>query len=92
MLRLIVYDIAHPKRLRRVANVCEDFGVRVQKSVFECWLDDDRFEQLWDRLCAEMDLDEDALTAYPIDERGARCRRTAGQTAIATEKRTMYLF
>jgi hypothetical protein len=34
MLRIIVYDIACPKRLRRVAQTCLDFGVRVQKSVF----------------------------------------------------------
>jgi CRISPR associated protein Cas2 len=32
------------RRLRRVARVCEDYGQRVQYSVFECRLDDTLFE------------------------------------------------
>lgn len=31
----ISYDIAYPGRLRRVATLCEGYGERVQKSVFE---------------------------------------------------------
>ena len=33
---LVTYDIRHPKRLRRVAKICEDFGCRRQLSVFLC--------------------------------------------------------
>jgi CRISPR-associated protein Cas2 len=33
---VVTYDIRHPKRLRRVAKVCEDFGGRRQLSVFLC--------------------------------------------------------
>lgn len=43
---LVCYDICHPKRLRQVAKVCESFGQRLQYSVFECPLDDLRFEKL----------------------------------------------
>ena len=32
---LIIYDICHPLRLRRVEKVVSRYGVRVQKSVFE---------------------------------------------------------
>ena len=32
---LVIYDICDPKRLRRVAKIMEDYGFRVQKSVFE---------------------------------------------------------
>ncbi len=35
---LVSYDICNPKRLRRVAKVCEDFGLRRQYSVFFCRL------------------------------------------------------
>ena len=31
---IVAYDISDPKRLRRVARVCEDFGYRKQLSVF----------------------------------------------------------
>ena len=33
---LVCYDICDAKRLRRVAEICSDFGVRLQYSVFEC--------------------------------------------------------
>lgn len=55
MLRLIVYDISQPKLLKRVAKVCEDFGLRVQKSVFECWLEKERFDRFWEALLPEID-------------------------------------
>lgn len=92
MLRLIIYDIADPKRLRRIAQICEDYGVRVQKSVFECWLDEDRFEELWSRLQEAMKGREDSLAAYVLDSASADKRRTAGKPMVVTEKRTMYLF
>lgn len=88
MLRLIVYDIGSPRRLRRIANVCEDFGIRVQKSVFECWLDKDRFEALWDALLAEIETDSDSLVAYTLDSAAARQRRVAGMKTAITGKRT----
>lgn len=43
---LVCYDICNPKRLRQVAKVCESFGQRLQYSVFECPLDELRFERL----------------------------------------------
>lgn len=44
MLVLVTYDVNTEtgegrRRLRRVAKVCEDFGQRVQFSVFECLVD-----------------------------------------------------
>jgi hypothetical protein len=50
MLRLIAYDIANPKRWRHVCETCEDYGVRVQYSLFECWLTDDTFQALSSKL------------------------------------------
>ena len=90
MLRLIAYDIANPRRLRRVANVCLDFGVRVQKSIFECWLDQDRFEELWRRLGVELDTEEDFIVAYELDEKAARRRRAYGRITFS-EKRDAYV-
>jgi CRISPR-associated protein Cas2 len=35
---LVVYDIADPRRLQRVAKWMQKYGLRAQKSVFECQL------------------------------------------------------
>ena len=91
MLRVIAYDIACPRRLWRASEVCRDFGVRVQKSVYECWLDDDRFDQLWERLHEVINGSEDAVLAYTLDARAARSRRTAGCKAVISEKRSHYV-
>ncbi len=69
MLVLITYDVrtdsvGGQKRLRRVAKVCEDYGQRVQKSVFECLVDPEQWVKLKSRLLKEIDLDEDSLRFY----------------------------
>ena len=66
MLYLVAYDISNPSRLRKVANACEDFGIRVEYSVFECDLCSDDFDKLWKRLGGLIDDDEDCILAYRI--------------------------
>jgi CRISPR-associated protein Cas2 len=90
MLTLVAYDIAEPKRLSRVAKVCEDYGVRVQYSVFECRLEEPDFEDFWLKLLCEIDDEEDRLVAYKIDARSAKETLTAG-TMVCSEKVVCYL-
>jgi len=66
MLHIVAYDICSPRRLRHVAKACKDYGFRVEKSVFECDLEQKHFDALWKRLQAVIDPDEDALIAYRI--------------------------
>lgn len=90
MLYLVAYDIADPRRLARVARACEDFGIRVQYSLFECHLDEEQFNDLWLRLLEEMDDTEDRLAAWKLDARAARETLTAG-TMVCSEKAVCYL-
>ena len=66
MLHLVAYDIRDSKRLRYVAKTCEDFGMRVEYSVFECDLNDKNFQLLWSLLLNIIDPDEDCILAYRI--------------------------
>jgi CRISPR-associated protein Cas2 len=66
---LIAYDVctaepAGQKRLRRVARACQDYGQRVQKSVFECLLGPTEWVQLRTRLLKEIDVTQDSLRFY----------------------------
>jgi len=90
MLTLIAYDITDPKRLHKVAQVCEDWGLRVQYSVFECRLEADSFDRFWDALKKEIDPAEDRVVAYKICLNCARDIRCAG-TMITTEKVVAYV-
>jgi CRISPR-associated protein Cas2 len=56
------------KRLRRVAQVCKNYGQRVQKSVFECQVDEMKYEQMRKRLLKEIRLELDNLRMYRLSE------------------------
>ena len=43
---IVAYDISDPKRLRKVALACEDYGTRKQFSVFLCRLSATDFVRL----------------------------------------------
>ena len=68
---LITYDVSTTsaegrRRLRRVAQICSDFGRRVQCSVFECSVDDVGFTRLRSELAEEIDLAEDSIRIYRL--------------------------
>ena len=73
MLIIVTYDVSTEtadgrRRLRRVAKTCESVGQRVQKSVFECQVNEMQYEQLVRQLLAEIDEQEDSLRFYRITE------------------------
>lgn len=83
---IIAYDVADPKRLRRVAKHLEGVGTRLQYSVFECgpeaWQDD----KLRESLRGHIKPEHDALSYYP---QCAACRdRSTWQGRSETPKET----
>ena len=63
---LVGYDIADPRRLRKVAHLLESFGYRVQYSVFICDLSQAAWEELTDGLHAHIDPEEDRVFLLPV--------------------------
>jgi len=71
MLVLITYDVNTEtsegrKRLRQVSKVCQNYGQRVQNSVFECELDAGRFLIVKDKLIRLINEEKDSLRFYNI--------------------------
>lgn len=71
MLVLVTYDVATTtlegrRRLRKVARACQDVGVRVQMSVFECVVDPGQWAALRARLVALIDPKCDSLRFYNL--------------------------
>ena len=80
---MVTYDVSTEtregrRRLRRVAKVCEGYGQRVQKSVFECIVDGVQREQLVSRLLAEIDQGMDSLRIYRLLEPRSEFTRSYG--------------
>ncbi|MFY7952906.1 MAG: CRISPR-associated endonuclease Cas2 [Armatimonadaceae bacterium] len=63
---LVCYDISNPKRLRKVAKICEDFGYRRQLSVFLVRVSATEFVRLRARLYEAVNLDEDQVLFLPL--------------------------
>jgi CRISPR-associated protein Cas2 len=77
MLVVVSYDVSTTDpggqtRLRRVANVCKDYGQRVQYSVFECSVDPAKWAFCRAKLIKEIDPEQDSLRFYFL---GANWRR-----------------
>jgi len=73
-LILVAYDVSTVtaqgrRRLRRVAKVCQNYGQRVQNSVFECWVDAAQWVNLRAAVSAEIDPESDSLRFYFLGDR-----------------------
>ncbi|GAA4850117.1 CRISPR-associated endonuclease Cas2 [Saccharopolyspora rosea] len=68
---LITYDVDTTtpqgrRRLRRVAKICEGYGIRVQKSVFEVVCSEADWLLLHHRLLDAIDSEHDSIRSYPL--------------------------
>jgi CRISPR-associated protein Cas2 len=73
MMVLITYDVsteteAGKSRLRKVSRKCEDYGQRVQNSVFECIIDAAQLKQLQNGLQKIIDPEVDSLRFYHLGD------------------------
>ncbi len=73
MMVLITYDVktetaAGKSRLRRVSKKCQDYGQRVQNSVFECLIDPAQLKVLQDKLLKIIDPEVDSLRYYYLGD------------------------
>lgn len=92
MLVLVTYDvslteISGQKRLRKVAKICQNYGVRVQNSVFECVVDQTQYVFLKERLRREINEKEDSVRFYRLGNNYKEKVEHYGiQTAIQVEE------
>lgn len=87
MLVLVTYDVATASpqgaaRLRRVAKACQDFGQRVQYSVFEIEVDPAQWTMLKARLEKLIDAETDSLRCYHLGTKGRRRIEHVGAKAV----------
>ena len=81
---LVTYDVSTEtnegkRRLRHVAEACLAYGQRVQKSVFECSLNEMQLEKLKHRLLQCISEQEDSLRIYRLSQPRERYLWTYGR-------------
>ncbi len=91
MMVLITYDVntetdAGKKRLRKVAKACQNYGQRVQNSVFECLIDPARFKRLQAVLEKLIDPEKDSLRYYYLgDQWQSRVEHVGAKASLNLE-------
>ena len=92
MLMLVSYDVstvnsAGKSRLRRIAKACQNWGIRVQNSVFECNVSPAQWIQLRAELERIFDPATDSLRYYNLgDNYSKRIEHVGAKIALDVEK------
>ena len=69
MFIVVSYDVADDKRRLKMAKTLLDFvGERVQRSVFECFIEPRQFDRLQQRLRRWLDGEQDSVRFYILCE------------------------
>lgn len=77
MITLITYDITEPKRLNNLRKFLKEFGLRTQKSVFECEIDDEALKRIRAYCRSNLDIAKDSVRIYKI------CNRCINKVTIS---------
>lgn len=77
---LVSYDITSDKRRKKIANILENYGKRIQYSVFECNLDTKRYKKLYQEIMKETaDMTDGSVRFYYLCENCVPKMRLIGQ-------------
>lgn len=84
MFILVTYDITSDKRRLRVSDELENFGTRVNYSVFECHLNETQLADLKERLEKLTEVAEDNVRFYLLCEACVKKANVLGEVSITT--------
>ena len=79
MNMIVAYDIASPQRIAQVAEVLKDYGVRVQKSIFEVTVNRLVFSDMKNRVEDIIEPESDGVKYFPLCEKCAGTVEIIGQ-------------
>ncbi len=80
---VVTYDISVDKRRKKVSDLLEGYGQRVQYSVFECFLNQAKFIELCSRMEKHIEISEDSIRFYPLSKSSLSCVKVWGDPPIS---------
>lgn len=97
MLMLVTYDVnttseSGSRRLRKVAKICQDYGQRVQNSVFECLVDPAQLVILKHKLKEVIDEENDSIRFYRIGKNWQIRVETMGKVTSYDPEKDLLFF
>lgn len=92
MNMIVAYDIADPRRLSRVAKIMLDYGVRVQKSIFEVELNPGAYLEMKRRVEDVIVREADGVKYFPLCRRCAAFVEIIGKGQQVEADRAFYIY
>ena len=90
---IVSYDISDNKRRKRVSDILEGYGIRVNRSLFECLVKNARIlEVLKEELIQEIDLQNDSVRFYFINSKDKEKSFALTNEADPFERDAIYYF
>lgn len=82
MLHIVAYDIRDPRRLKKIAGLCLDYGVRMQYSVFEFDLEPELTRKFVFEIESVIDKSRDREMIVPVCGNCRKNIRLLGQAEV----------
>lgn len=89
---IVAYDITCPKRITRVAKILADYGLRVQKSIFEVAVNDALFAEMKARIEQVVVPERDGVKYFPVCEKCAGTVEIIGQGLFIDPDQEFYTY
>jgi len=64
---LVCFDIKDDKKRRLIANMLEEYGIRVQRSVFEIEISKSKLNKSYNKMKQLVDKKEDSIRFYSLN-------------------------
>jgi len=91
MKYLVAFDISNSKRRSEVVRCCLAHGFRVQKSVFETFMEQDQLCEFEERMLRLIDENRDSVRIYPLDKMADAHIRIVGNGKRIDEQKYMII-
>lgn len=89
MFVVVAYDVVDNKRRNRVMKLLKGHGQHVQKSVFECHLDEPKIRSLAAKLADLIEEKEDTVRMYVVPRRAVRRVIALGVGGVTKQKKVV---
>jgi len=89
---LVCFDIKDDKKRRVIAAMLEEYGIRVQRSVFEIEISRSSLKKLTEKIEKDIDRFEDSVRFYPMDSDDIKRSIVMGFGCEPFEGRDVYFF
>jgi CRISPR-associated protein Cas2 len=91
MFCIVAYDIENDRNRNKIAKILKDYGERVQKSVFECNINENMLNRMLKRVEKFIDLETDNFRVYKLFDSQKTYVTIIGKGKVIEDDKDVYI-